>query len=54
MYLQLYSLIMEHIFAGAEITAHVELVCTLIATLGCLALVALPFVMVYWFFNKFF
>lgn len=49
MYQNLYDLINQYIFNGAVVAeSYTDLVCTLAATIGCGALVALPFVMVYW------
>lgn len=48
LYLELYTLVENVIFGGnAEITAYTEWVTTAIATLGCIALVGLPFYIVY-------
>lgn len=48
MYQSLYNLISTYIFEGAvELGSHADLVCTLVATFGNIALIALPFVIVY-------
>ena len=47
MYQSLFDLIHTHIYAGAELTADMNLVCTLIATIGVLFVVAIPFFVVY-------
>lgn len=49
MYQNLYDLINTYIFNGAVVPMeYTDLVCTLAATVGSLALVAVPFVVVYW------
>lgn len=46
-YQNCYELIQQYIYGGVELTPAMELVTVLISTLGCIALVALPFVLVY-------
>ena len=46
-YQSLYDLIAQYVYGGVELTTHMDLVCVLVATLGCLFLVAMPFVIVY-------
>lgn len=46
-YQSLFDLIQTYIYGGATLTADMNLVCTLISTIGCIFLVALPFVIVY-------
>lgn len=47
-YQNLLDLIHQYIYGGVELTADMQLVSVLIATLGCLFVVALPFIVVYW------
>lgn len=47
MYQSLFDLIHTHIYGGVELTSDMNLVCTLIATIGCLAFIAIPFFVVY-------
>lgn len=46
-YLDLFNLIHQYVFGGATLTANTDLVCTLVATIGCVALVAMPFWVVF-------
>lgn len=46
-YQNLYDIIHSGIFGGAELTANADLVVTCIATAGCIALISIPFVIVY-------
>lgn len=49
MYQNLYDLINQYIFNNAVVAeSYQDLVCTLLATIGNVALVALPFILVYW------
>lgn len=43
MYQSLFDLIHTHIYGSVELTSDMNLVCTLIATIGCLLLIAIPF-----------
>lgn len=47
MYQSLFDLIHTHIYGSVELTSDMNLVCTLIATMGCLFLFAIPFFVVY-------
>lgn len=48
MYDSLYDLIQTYVFGGAlELGSNQELVCMLIATFGCIFLVAIPFILVW-------
>lgn len=47
MYQSLFDLIHIHIYGGIELTSDMNLVCTLIATMGCIFVVAIPFLVVY-------
>ena len=47
MYQNLFDLIHTHIYSGVELTPDMSLVCTLIATIGCILVVSLPFFVVY-------
>lgn len=47
MYQSLFDLIHTHIYGGVELTSDMNLVCTLIATIGCLFVVGIPFFVVY-------
>ncbi len=46
-YQSLFDLIHTHIYGGVTLTSDMNLVCTLIATIGCIAFVAIPFFVVY-------
>ena len=46
-YESLFDLIQTYIYGGATLTSDMNLVCTLISTIGCVFLVSLPFVIVY-------
>lgn len=46
-YQSLFDLIQTYIYGGVALTADMNLVCTLISSIGCIFLVALPFVIVY-------
>lgn len=46
-YQSLYDLIHTYIYGGVTLTPDMSLICTLIATIGCLAFVAIPFFVVY-------
>lgn len=47
MYQSLFDLIHTHIYSGVTLTSDMNLVCTLIATIGCILVVAIPFFVVY-------
>ena len=47
MYNDLFNIIHTHIYSGVTMTSDQNLVCTLIATIGCLLFVGLPFFLVY-------
>lgn len=47
MYQSLFDLIHTHIYGGVELTSDMNLVCTLIATIGVIFCVALPFYVVF-------
>lgn len=47
-YVGLYNLVATYLFGVVESGTHQELVCVLVATLGSVCLIALPFVMIYW------
>lgn len=51
MYQNCYDIIMQYIFNGVEITAHIDLVATLLATLLTIGAVAIP-VCVVWAFIR--
>lgn len=46
-YQSLYDLIATYVFGGVEMTANMDLVAIVISTIGCVFLVALPFLLVY-------
>ena len=46
-YQSLFDLIHNHIYGGVVLSSDMNLVCTLIATIGSLAFVAIPFFVVY-------
>lgn len=45
-YQELYTLIQQYIYGGVELTADMSLICTLVATMGAIFVVALPFIVV--------
>lgn len=45
-YQSIFDIISTYVYGGVELTADMNLVCTLISTLGCVFLVSLPFVVV--------
>ena len=47
MYPSLCDLIHTHIYGGIELTSDMNLVCTLIATIGVIFMVAIPFIVVF-------
>lgn len=47
MYQSLFDLIHTYVYGSVELTSDMSLVCTLIATIGSLFFVALPFIVVY-------
>lgn len=48
MFQNLYDLINQYVFSGAvQADSYVDLVCTLVSTIGVFALVAIPFVVVF-------
>lgn len=46
-YQNLYDIIQQYIFGGAELTANMDLVATLTATWGVMFLIAIPFILVW-------
>lgn len=46
-YQSLFNLIHEYVYGNVELTSDMNLVCTLLSTLGALFLVALPFLLVW-------
>lgn len=46
-YQSLYDLIATYVFGGVEMSANMDLVAICISTIGCVFLVALPFLLVY-------
>lgn len=46
-YQSLYDLIAQYVYGGVELTMHMDLICVLVATLGSLLVIAMPFVIVY-------
>lgn len=48
MYQSFFDLIHTHVYGGVELTSDMNLVCTLISTIGCLFFVSIPFLVVYW------
>lgn len=48
-YQGLFDLIQTYIYGGVELTADMNLVCTLLATAGSIFCIALPFVVVWKF-----
>lgn len=47
MYQSLFDLIHTHVYGGVELTSDMNLVCTLISTMGVIFMVAIPFIVVY-------
>lgn len=47
-YQNCFDLIQQYIYGGVELTSHMELTAVILATCACVALFALPFVLVYW------
>lgn len=45
-YQNLFDLMSTYVYGGVELTPDMNLICTLVSTLGCLFLVSLPFVIV--------
>lgn len=45
-YFQLYNILADFLYGSAELTTHMEFVLTELATFGCIAAVAVPFVVV--------
>lgn len=50
-YQELYNLIQQYIYGGVELTSHMDLVATLVATAGSLFVIAIPFIVVKRFVN---
>lgn len=46
-YQSLFDLIHTHIYGGVELTPDMNLVCTLISTIGVLLVIGIPFFVVY-------
>lgn len=46
-YQELYTLIHQYIYGGVELTADMSLICTLVSTVGCLFILAIPFIIVW-------
>ena len=46
-YQNLYDLLVYHIYGGVDLTADMELVTTLLATMGSIFVVAIPFLVVF-------
>lgn len=46
-YQGLYDLVHQYVYGGLQLTTDMELVATLISTMGCVFLVALPFAIVW-------
>ena len=46
-YQSLFDIIHTYIFGGVEMSSNMELVCILIATIGCLFLICIPFLLVW-------
>ena len=47
MYQSIFDLVHTHVYSGVELTPDMNLVCTLVSTIGCIAYIAIPFVVVY-------
>lgn len=52
-YADIYGMVQQYIFGGAELTANQDLVATLTATWSCILLVMLPFIIVWGIFKLF-
>lgn len=46
-YQNIYDLIVTYVYGGATLSAHMELVTVTLATIGCVFVFALPFVLVW-------
>lgn len=46
-YQNIFDLIHQYIYGGVELTADMNLVTTLIATAGCIFIIAIPFLLVW-------
>lgn len=46
-YMTLYSILQEFLYGAESLTPHMEFVLTELATLGCIAAVAVPFLVVW-------
>lgn len=46
-YQGIYDIIHTYIFGGVQMSSNMELVCILIATIGCLFLISIPFLLVW-------
>ena len=47
MYQSLFELLHTYIYAGEVLTSDMSLVCTLLASIGCIFVVSIPFLVVY-------
>lgn len=46
-YQNIYDIIHTYIFGGVQMSSNMELVCILIATIGCVFLISIPFLLVW-------
>lgn len=47
MYSNLYELLQTHIYGVMELTPDMELTLTMLATIGCVFMVSIPFLLIY-------
>lgn len=48
-YQSLFDLIHTYVYGGVTLTSDMSLICTLIATMGCIFCISIPFLVVFWF-----
>lgn len=46
-YQELFNIIHQYIYGGVELTAHMDLICVLCATMGSIFIISIPFIVVY-------
>lgn len=51
MYYEIYNVLVETLYGAVELSTYQEQVAVLLATIGSIAVVALPFLMSYWIFQ---
>lgn len=53
-YPMLYDILQNYLFGALELTPHMEFVLTELATIGCIAAMAVPFVLIWTAIRSFF